>query len=111
VKTHDETRWYRVQMDYGPYSTGANEYDLLQYVRECSLAGIDFTVTWYDTSDEAYAGCSNECWSLIPRTQDEVNAILRTRQAARAGSGDVAVRLSHVEFDEKIPECNPGASD
>jgi len=33
------------------------------------------------------------------------------RDTAHVPLADVPVRLSHVEFDEKIPECNPGACD
>jgi len=53
IEGHDETRWYRVQMDSGPFSTGANEYDLVRDVRDCIRRGVDFTVTWHDTSDLA----------------------------------------------------------
>ena len=57
-KQEDETRWYRCTMDSGPFSVGANEFDLVRYVR-CIRRGVDFTVTWHDTSDEAYGYAVN----------------------------------------------------
>ena len=78
---HDETRWYRCTMDSGPFSVGANEFDLVRDVRDCIRRGVDFTVTWHDSSDAAYAGGAggevilDEQERCIGwRSQEEVNA-------------------------------------
>lgn len=92
----DTSRWYRVQMDSGPFSTGANEYELVRDVRDCIRRGVDFTVTWYDTWDEAHKG-----WAQ--RTQEQVDKILLDRNqrlgdAVKLANG--AVGLSDVVLDK-----------
>lgn len=100
MQKQDLDRWYRVQMYGGPFSVGANEYDLVRDVRDCIRRGVDFWVTWHDTSDEAHAGhvISDEqerCIGWIP--QAEVDDILRTREASR----NRAVGLADGELDEQ----------
>jgi len=85
----EETRWYRCTMDSGPFSVGDNEYNLMRDVRDCCRRAEDFTITWHDTADEAYAGCVGEvildeqARCIGWRSQAEVNEIIRTREAER----------------------------
>ncbi len=101
MKTHEETRWYRVQMSSGPFSVGANEHDLMRDMRDCCRREEDFTLTWHDTLDEAYGqrGAREDGMSApaTSRTQEEVNGILRTREASR----NRPVGLSDVELDKQ----------
>ncbi len=80
---HDETRWWRCQMDAGPFATGANEYDLVQSVRDCIRRGVNFVVTWHGTSDEAYAGETD--WT---RVADEAYSEWRADEEARLTEED-----------------------
>jgi len=53
--TGDTTRYWRIQMDAGPHSCGEGLPFLYDYVRWCVHKGINFTVTWHDTEDEAHS--------------------------------------------------------
>ena len=51
-----ETRWWRIQMHSGAFSCGEQVHQLRGYVLYCVERGIEFTVSWWDTSDEAHTG-------------------------------------------------------
>jgi len=52
---HEETRYWRIQTDAGPHKIGRGFPSLYDYVRESVGRGVNFTVTWHDTEDEAHA--------------------------------------------------------
>jgi len=69
MRKRELDRWYRVQMNSGPFTTGANEYDLVRDVRDCIRRGVDFVVTWHDTDDEA-----NSTTNLRPDVEERATA-------------------------------------
>jgi len=90
-KSNDgETRYWRIQMDCGPMATGRIHAHLRDYVIECVQKGVGFQVTWWDSMDEAYAGVHaggnpdiREAFEDAHRAQEEVDGILRSREAER----------------------------
>lgn len=100
MKKQDLDRWYRVTMDSGPFSVGANEYDLVRDVRDCCRRGVDFVVTWHDTSDEAYSGFLG---SLILDEQERCIEMARhyADRKNRDASRNRAKGLADLKLDEQ----------
>jgi len=101
----EETRWYRIQLDRGPYTTGQGFQSLLECLRRCVQAADNFTVTWYDTADEAYeagSGKKNRNGLLRPSHVDR-NTVraLANFQARRTKLGNPAVGLPDRVLDEE----------
>ena len=88
-----EFRWKITSSRTGQCAYGSGWSRLYSFILDCYRRGVCFRVELKELS-RSIPDYTAEGWH---DSSDD--------------SGDVTVRLSHVEFDEKRPECNPGCSD